>query len=185
MTVTKLMTAEDLYLMGEDEGRFELIEGELREMAPAGEEYGEIGLGIAARIWGHAREHRLGTAYNSATGFILRRDPDLVFAPDASFVRAGRLSVNRDKRKFIEIVPDLVVEVISPSESPGDISNKVARYLDAGVRLVWVVYPENRMIGVYRADRTWETIQLDGTLDGEDVLPGFSLPLSELFDQES
>lgn len=181
MATTQLITADDLLLISEAEGRFELIEGELHEMPPAGEEHGEVGLGIAARVWMHVQEHSLGTAYNSETGFIISRNPDVVLAPDVSFVRAGRLPADRDRRKFIEVSPDLVVEVISPSEHPGDVTNKVQRYLNAGVQLVWVVYPQQRSVAVYRADRTWDSLQGDDSLDGADVLPDFTLPLAELF----
>jgi Uma2 family endonuclease len=184
MATTKLITAEDLLLMSEDEGRFELLEGELHEMPPAGEEHGEIGLDIAARIWIHVKDNLLGTAYNSETGFILARDPDVLVAPDVAFVRAGRLPADRDRRKFVEVAPDLVVEVISPSEQPGDVTNKVQRYLDAGVQLVWVVYPAQQTVAVFKADRTWDTLHTSDTLDGADVLPGFTLPLGELFQIE-
>ena len=185
MATTKLVTAEDLLLMDQDKGRYELIEGELRERPPAGEEHGEIGLGIAARIWLHVREHQLGTVYNSETGFVLARDPDVLVAPDVAFIRSGRLPEDRDKQKFIETAPDLFDEGVSPSEQPGDITNKVQRYLDADVQLVWIVYPRQRTVAVFKADRTWDNLQSDAELDGGDVLPGFKLPLAELFGEKS
>lgn len=181
MATTKLTTAQDLLLMSEDEGRFELIEGELREMSPTGEEHGELAAILTSQLLIHAREHRLGTVYAAETGFHLSRNPDVVLAPDVAFVRAGRLPADRDRRKFVEVAPDLVVEVISPSEQPGDVVNKVQRYLNAGVLLVWVVYPQQRTVAVFKADRTWDTLQGDAELDGGDVLPGFKLMLSELF----
>jgi len=185
VTTTKLITAEDLFEVGEDGGRFELVEGVLQEKSLNGGQHGEISGIIAARIWLHAWGHRLGTVYAAGTGFYISRNPDVVLAPDVAFVHAGRLPEDRDRRKFVEVFPDLVVEVVSPSEQPGDVTNKVQRYLNAGTRLVWVVYPAQQTIAVFRADRTWDTLQGDAELDGDGVLPGFSLPLAEMFDEES
>jgi Uma2 family endonuclease len=181
MATTKLTTAEDLLLMSEDEGRFELIEGELREMPPTGEEHGELAAILTSHLLVHSRKHQLGTVYAAETGFFISRSPDVVLAPDVAFVRAGRLAADRDRRKFVEVAPDLVVEVVSPSEEAGDVTNKVQRYLNAGVQLVWVVYPAQQTVAVFRADRTWTTLHTSDTLDGADVLPGFKLNLSELF----
>ena len=185
MATAKLITAEDLLLMAEDEGRYELIEGELREMPPTGEEHGELSALLTSFLVVHVRNQRLGTVYAAETGFYISRDPDVVLALDIAFIRSGRLPEDRDRRKFIATVPDLVVEVVSPSEQPGDVTNKVQRYLDAGVHLVWVVYPQQRSIAVFKADRTWDNLQSNAELDGGDVLPGFKLPLAELFGEES
>jgi Uma2 family endonuclease len=182
MATTKLITAEDLFHMQEDEGRYELIKGELREMPPTGEEHGELSALLTGFLVVHVRQHHLGSVYAAETGFIVSRDPDVVLAPDVAFVRAGRLSADRDRRKYVEIPPDLAVEVISPSESPGDVTNTVKMYLDAGVQMVWVVYPRNKLISVYRADRTWDTFETGDQLDGGDVLPEFRLALTELFE---
>ena len=182
MATTKLITAEDLFLMEEDEGRFELIEGELRDMPPTGEEHGEISALLTSFLVIHARQHELGTVYAAETGFFMARNPDVVLAPDVAFVSAGRLAEDRDRRKYVDIAPDLVVEVISPSESAGDVSNKVQRYLNAGVRLVWVVHPQTRTVDVYRADRTWDNHEVGDELDGGTVLPEFKLLLSDLFE---
>ena len=181
MATTKMMTADDLFLMSRDDRRLELLDGALVERPLNNEEHGECSGAIAARIWLHVREHQLGAVYAAGTGFYISRNPDVVLAPDVSFVRAGRLPADRDRRKFIEVAPDLVVEVNSPSEHPGDVTNKVQRYLNAGVQLVWVVYPQQRSVAVYRADRTWDSLQGNASLDGANVLPGFTLPLADLF----
>jgi Uma2 family endonuclease len=180
-----MITADDLLLMSRDDCRLELLDGELVEHPFNNEEHGDCSGAIAATIWLHVRERQLGAVYAAGTGFFISSNPDVVLAPDVSFVRAGRIPEDRDRRRFIEVAPDLVVEVISPSEHSGDVTNKVQRYLNAGVQLVWVVYPQQRSVAVYRADRTWDSLQGDASLDGADVLPGFTLPLADLFTTES
>lgn len=176
------MTAEDLWELGESgSAGHELIRGELREMSPTGDEHGELSALFTARLWLHARQHKLGTVYAAETGFFIARDPDVVLAPDAAFVHASRLRADRDRRRFVEIPPDLVVEVVSPSDSASDVTDKVMTYLDAGVMMVWVVYPSRKVINVHIPDRTAKTLTIDDELDGGDVLPGFRLPVSELF----
>lgn len=182
MSTASNITDDALLVMDERDCRYELVDGALISRQFKTALSGEISATFCAKIWIHISDCALGTVCGAGTGVIFGRQPDTVLAPDVAFIRSGRLPADRDKRKFVETIPDLVVEVISPSERPGDISNKVTRYLDAGVQLVWVVYPDNRMISIYRANRTWESVQFEDSLDGEDVLPGFSLPLSELFD---
>lgn len=182
MATTKLMTAEDLWELGESgsAGR-ELIRGELREMAPTGDEHGELSASISWFLMLHVRQHTLGTVYGAETGFFIARDPDVVLAPDAAFVQAGRLHPERDRRKFVEIPPDLVVEVNSPSDSASDVTDKVMTYLDAGVRLVWVIDPHRRVITVYTPDRNGRILTTSDHLDGGDVLPGFRVSIAEIF----
>ena len=117
------------------------------------------------------------------SGFILRRDPDLVRAPDQAFVSQARLEANPPpERGYWELAPDLAVEIISPEDRAGEIEEKVRDYLQAGVRLVWLLYPLTRRAHVYAADGSVRVILEERELDGEDVLPGFRAPLAELFD---
>lgn len=114
MATTKLMTAEDLWQLDDSEHRYDLIRGELIQMSPAGAEHGELAMTIGGFLWSHARKHRLGKTYGAETGFILARDPDVVLAPDAAFVQAGRITSEMDETRFLEIAPDLVVEIVPP-----------------------------------------------------------------------
>lgn len=184
MATTKLMTAEDLFRMGEETDRLELIRGELQRMPPAGGEHGEIGVELTGHLWLHVREHRLGRTYSADTGFILERDPDTVLAPDVAFIRTERLPAKADRVGFLPVPPDLAVEVISPSERRGAIATKAGLYLSAGVRLLWLVRPRTRTIEVHRADGSHQTLHTGDALDGEDVVPGFHLPVAELFRDE-
>lgn len=181
MATTKLMTAEDLWLIDDDEHHYDLVRGELIKMPPAGGDHGEIGLGIAARIWNHVYQQKLGKVYNSDTGFILARNPDVVLSPDASFVRTDQVPPKEKHAGFLEVAPDLVVEVVSPSDRMNDVTGKVSLYLDAGTRLVWVVQPRFQTVTVHYPDRTTKTFTAADHLDGGDVLPGFRIDLAGLF----
>jgi Uma2 family endonuclease len=170
------MTAEELFELPADGMRHELVEGELRTMSPAGERHGWVALAIGSRIFEHAERRQLGRAYAAETGFLLRRRPDTVRAPDVAFVATHRLPA--PEPGFAEFVPDLVVEVVSPSDRASEVATKVAMWIDAGVRLVWVVDPQARLAAVHHPDGLVTVLREDGVLDGEDVLPGFRMPLA-------
>jgi len=180
MTVdARLMTAEELLEMPDDGNRHELVNGELLTMTPAGEEHGGIGLAIAARLWNHVQTHRLGKAYNADTGFVLRSSPDTVRAPDAAFVRADRVV---HLQQYFPGAPDLAVEVISPNDRYTEVEEKVREYLAAGSRMVVVIDPRRHTAIVHTPAAT-QRLSIDDTLDGADVVPGWRLPLRELFEE--
>jgi Uma2 family endonuclease len=174
------MTAEELLELPDDGMRHELVEGELRTMAPAGAEHGWVALVIGSKIFEHVERQGLGRAYAAETGFVLRRGPDTVRAPDVAFVAADRVPA-RAGEGFLEPAPDLVVEVVSPSDRASEVAAKAAMWLDAGVRLVWVVDSQARLAAVHHPGGLVTVLREDGTLDGEDVLRGFRLPLAPLF----
>jgi Uma2 family endonuclease len=174
------MTAEELLELPDDHMRHELVEGELRTMAPAGEGHGWVAMAIGSKVFDHVEQQRLGRVYAAETGFILRRRPDTVRAPDVAFVAADRLPAKG--RGFAELAPDLVVEVVSPSDRASEVAEKAEMWLDAGVRLVWVVDPQARLAAVHHPGGLVTVLRQDGVLDGEDVLPGFRLPLAPLFE---
>lgn len=175
----QFMTAEDVEQLRDTECRYDLIRGKLVEMAHAGGYHGEIAGGIVGRLWVHAHSNQLGTVYASETGFVLARNPDVVLGPDAAFIQRDR--VPERQQGYYEIAPDLVVEVVSPNDSNRYVTDKVMEYLDNGVKLVWIVDPERQIVTVYHADRSARIVTSDETLDGEDVLPGFSVQVAELF----
>lgn len=181
MTSTKHMTAEELLTMPDDGQRHELVKGRLVSMSPAGNEHSTVGSIVAHYLWTYVLEHDLGIVTGADGGFIIERDPDTVYAPDAAFVRAERLPPKDERRGYLELVPDLVVEVFSPSDRAREVAIKVRRYLEAGAQLVWVVFPATRTVEVHRPDGSRTTVGADDELDGEDVLPGFLLPIAKLF----
>ncbi len=180
MVSTTLLTAADLLEMPDDGVRHELIRGELTGMNPTGFHHLEIGGLLSRRMGTFAEQHGLGVVGGEA-GFVFSRDPDTVLAPDIVFVRADRLPPRDERQGFLALAPDLAVEILSPSDRAIEVNEKVVIYLQAGVRLVWIIDPRRRTVTAYAADRTARVLVEGDDLDGGDVLPAFRLPLTELF----
>lgn len=181
MATTTLMTADDLMKMPKDGWRYELIEGVLHRMAPGGMEHSGIGVNLLVPLGGFVRERRLGRIYGPDTGYFFQRHPDTVRAPDVTFVRAERLPGPNDLRGYSPVVPDLAVEIKSPNDTMAEIAERITFFLERGVSLVWAIYPRTRTVVVHRAGRDPLTLSEGDTLDGEDVVPDFRLPVAELF----
>ena len=179
-TTTKLMTAEELLQMPKDGYRYELMRGALRKMAPVGHMGGFYELRISSMLGVYVDANRLGRAYSSNTGFLLERDPDYVLAPDASFVRRERVEEVGESYGYFPGAPDFVAEVISPSDRYADVEDKVAEWLSAGARMVVVVNPRNRTVKVHTPDTAVTLTEAD-TLDGGDAVPGWQLPIADIF----
>lgn len=182
MAVEKtLLTADEFFRLPEDGQRHELVRGEVRTMPPAGGEHGLIAGVLFGHIYNHVRTNRLGYVFAAETGFRIERDPDTVRAADVAFVAAGRFPEGRPPVTFPDLAPDLVVEVVSPSDTAAAVEEKVQDWLRAGVRMVWVVYPATRSVMVYRSLSEVKVLTEDAVLEGGDVLPGFTYPLREVF----
>ena len=126
------------------------------------------------------RARALGTVAGAETGFRLRRGPDLLLAPDVAYISTERRSRVADPSSFAEIAPDLVVEVLSPRDAPAAVLRKVAAYLEAGVRSVWVIDAGAMALTRYAADRQAETFAGHEAVVVDPVLPGFVWPLADL-----
>lgn len=174
------LTAEELSYLPPEEGRSELVAGEIVREPPPGEEHGWLAAGLLGDLVLFVRARRLGRVY-SECGFVLGRDPDTVRAPDAAFVSAERVATVVRRGPYFEGAPDLAVEVVSPGDSRAEVASKVREYLAAGGRAVWVVDPRRRSITVHRADAAPHTLGTSDVLDGGDVLPGFRLPVRDVF----
>lgn len=181
-TTTRPMTAEELLNMPDDGFRYELIKGELRKMAPAGYEHGRIAASIAIRLGAYAKESGLGEVCIAETGFRLESDPDHVRAPDAAFVRRERAEAARGTPGFFPGPPDVAVEVISPSDSYTEVEEKVADWLGAGTLAVIVVDPRRRTVRVHRSPTIAVALTETDVLAVEDVLPGWGMPVREIFE---
>lgn len=182
----KLYTVEDLWeishLPGNDNKRFELDEGVLIEMSPAGGKHGGIANTFSSFIWNFVRQYKLGYVTAAETGYILFRNPngnDIVRAPDVGYVRADRLPDGLPD-EYIPLAPDLAVEVMSPNDKAEEIQAKVNQYLKYGTRLVWVAYPASQTVVIHTVSGSF-TVDENGTLDGGDVLPDFKLLVREIF----
>lgn len=177
MTQAQPMTAGELLHASYPDKRTELIRGRLVVREPAGGRHGSVAARVAFHLMAYVEQHDLGRVYAAETGFHIGREPDTVRAPDVAFVTRARLS-GPEPAGFPRLAPDLVVEVLSHDDHPGDVLRKVGDWLAAGTRLVWVIDTERGGARVYRADGTVTMVGDDGVLAGEDVVPGFRLPLA-------
>lgn len=172
---------EDLLTMP-DGNRFELVDGQLVERIMSMWSSYVAGR-VYKRIDSFCESHQLGWALPEGTTYqCFRDDPDKVRKADASFIARERMTAAQALEPgHARIAPDLAVEVVSPNDKHYEVKEKVQDYLDAGVRLVWVVDPENRVVEVHRAQKPGTIVHEQDALDGEDVLPGFRCPIAELF----
>lgn len=180
-TLTEKTTAADLERMPEDGFRHELVRGELRKMSPTDNEHGQIAATLTGLLFQHVRAHRLGVVYAAETGFRLTSHPDTVRAPDAAFIRQERIEEEGPQRGFWPGAPDLVVEVVSPSDNYTDVEEKVVDWLHAGTRMVVVVNLRQRRVTVHRSRADIQALGEGDELDGGDVVPGWRLAIAELF----
>lgn len=179
--VRHLVTAEELFALQDDTSRMELVDGEIVRIAPSGGGHGKVTFRTARALGDYLEVHPLGEGFGAETGFLLRRDPDLVRAPDAAFLSNERIPAGGIPDGYIPAVPDLVVEVVSPHDSAEYVQRKVQDWLDAGTRLLWLMYPRLRRIVVHAAGQPMRILSENDTLDGGDVLPGFSCRVAGLF----
>jgi Uma2 family endonuclease len=161
--------------------RYELVKGELIKMSPRGGKHGVLAIRIGMAIAQHVEANRLGEVFAAETGFILFTNPDTVRAPDAAFVSRERIPPGGIPEKFWPGAPDLAVEVLSPSDTLYEVDEKIEEYLEAGVRLVWIVNPRKRTVTIYSPGAEPRRLAEDEALDGRDVLPGFQYNLRRLF----
>ena len=171
-----LITADELLRLNLPDKRTELIRGRLVVREPAGGRHGYVAMRIALRIGAFVETNDLGRTYAAETGFHIESNPDTVRAPDVAFITKARVP-DVEPRGYPGWAPDLAVEVIAHDDHPAETLAKVAQWLGAGVRLVWVVDSERRTARVYRADGTEAVLGEADALDGEDLIPGFSCPL--------
>jgi Uma2 family endonuclease len=179
MTPPALMTADELLHVRIPDKRVELVRGRLVVREPAGLRHGRVVMDLARLLANYVGDRGIGRVYAAETGFTVARDPDTVRAPDVAFIRRDRLP-DPEPLGFPDLAPDLVVEVLSPGDRPGEILAKVADWLSAGTRLVWVVDPLRRVARVYRQDGSETIVAAERALEGEDVLPGFDCPLATI-----
>ncbi|MBI3797694.1 MAG: Uma2 family endonuclease [Deltaproteobacteria bacterium] len=176
-----LMTAEELFELPGDDYKYELVEGELIRMAPTGGEHGVLTVRLGRLLDEYVEAHDLGIVCGAETGFVLRRTPDTVRAPDAAFIAKDRIPASGVPKTYWPFPPDVAVEVVSPSDRFDDVQTKVAEYLTAGTRLVWVVNPTTRTIFVYHSARDVQALGEEDELNGEEIIPGFRCSVRRVF----
>lgn len=177
----RYMTEADLMNLEDDSCRHELVAGMIVAEPFPTPRHDRVRWRVERPLRAHVEAGALGEVFGE-TGFVLARNPDTVRGPDLSFVSRERLS-NLDDARFFMGAPDLAVEILSPSNRRGEMHAKVADYLAAGARLVWVVDPKKRSVTVYRTLLAPRRLELNDTLDGEDVLPGLVIPIASIFER--
>lgn len=178
-TRTRPITAEELFAIPDDGCRYELVRGEIRKMAPAEGFHGKATMRVSVPLGSYVYQNELGEVYAADTGYRLA--PDHVLAPDLSFISRGRLEAIGEGLGYWPAAPDLVVEVISPSDHLTRVTEKVRDWLEAGTRMVVVVNSRQRNVTVHLPDQEPTTLSEEDTLDGDNVVPGWQMPVRDIF----
>lgn len=188
LATERLLTVEefeDMLPIRDEHGNehsYELVDGRLVPVTPPGFEHGRVCMCVARRLDAFVEAHGLGAVVINDTGFVLRRGPDTMRGADVAFVRADRLPPADMLDRGYRGAPDLAVEVVSPSDRAGEVAQKVHEYLAAGARLVWVLRPKRRSLTVHESGGASRVYRPGDTVSGGDVLPGFAVPVADLFD---
>jgi len=180
-TKAKPVTVEELWDLRDEPYRFTLINGELHRMAGAGGTHGALQIILGLHLGPFVYSRGLGRLYGD-TGFRLFPDRDTTLFPDVAFVRAERVPRGELEEGFLNLVPDLAMEIVSPTDYPKLLDEKLAAFMDAQTPCVWRLYPRSRSIRVFRPGREPVTLGREDILDGEDILPGFRIRVADLFE---
>jgi len=176
---SRLITGEELLAMG-DIGPCELIDGRIVPMVPTGAEHALIEMSLGGELRAYVASHGLGWVMGGEVGIYTQRDPDRIRAADIAFL-SRRRSPNAPGPGYLEMAPDLVVEIVSPSDSWQDVHRKIEEYFAIGVQWLWVVEPDNRAVRVYRSPADVGRLAEDDVLRGEGMLEGFEVSVREIF----
>lgn len=163
-------------------GRSELVRGEVRSLAPASGAHALVSGNVARLLSTYVKKKKLGLCFEDNTQFELPNVPATVRAPDASFVRTDRLPLGGHGGGWLSLTPDLAVEVLSPEVSATELDEKLADYRAAGTPLVWVINPNRRRVSVITATGPMKWLEESDTLEGADIVPGFSCKVSAVFE---
>lgn len=177
---TRLMTAVE-FLEQEFDASVELVRGEVHEMTRPGWRHGKLCLWLGSRILQWCEQKQAGFVFSNDTGILTERNPDTLRGPDLFYVSQERLAGRPLPEGVpVDLVPNLCIEVLSPSDRRGDVLTKVAEYLKAGVSEVWVVDPEYALVQLFRDDAPDRQYTVEETLVSRE-LPEFSLNIRDLF----
>ncbi len=161
--------------------RWEVVRGRLHELPPANFKHGVVAGRLFAILYQFVESQKSGYVLMAETGFILSEDPLTLRAPDVAFVRREKVPEGDLPEQFARFAPDLVAEVLSPSDTYSSLAEKVSDWLQAGVQTVWVVDPSDRTISIHRANRPVQVLGVDDTLSEQELLPGFECKVSDIF----
>jgi Uma2 family endonuclease len=178
MKLDRRATIEDLMLMPEDGQKYELVDGEI-VVSPTGYRHSAVGMRIGYLIQRYLDEHPIGEVAGSDLGVVFENGD--LRSPDLTFVRKEKVPTGEAHERFLEVVPDLVVEVLSPSDSMRFVGHKIGEFLECGVPIVWLVDPAQQAVTVYRSLTNTERYTVNDTITAEPILPGFSCAVSRFF----
>ena len=181
VATAKPVTVEELWELRHEPYRLALIDGELYRMPGAGGTHGLIAITCGGKLDSFVRPRRLGRVF-AETGFRLFPDRVTTLFPDVAFVRAERMLSPEQLDGFLRLVPDLAVEIVSPTDYPKLLDQKLAAYAEAGTPEIWVLRPRDQSVEVIRNGRTVALLGPEDTLFGGDLLPGFSIRVGDLFE---
>ncbi|MEX1094405.1 MAG: Uma2 family endonuclease [Planctomycetales bacterium] len=179
-TATTLMTADEFARLP-DTKPYELVRGELVEMNRPTFAHGRVCINIGYELESWARKCSAGMVVSNDSGVVTTRNPDSVRGPDVAFVRAERVPPRHLLKQWLDIPPDLIVEVLSPGDRWRAMVAKVGEYLESGVREVWIADPSRRELHIFRPDRAPVLVTDQEAVASESVLPGFSCRVGEFF----
>ena len=177
-----LVTGEEALALG-DIGPYELVEGRIVPMSPTADEHAGYESNFDEYIKAFVRQHKLGKVRVGEVGIYIRRNPDTVRAADVAFISNERYAQRKKKRGYLDVAPDLVVEILSPDDRWSDITQKLREYFSIGVKLVWAADPASRTVYAYRSLTDVREFKGTDSLPGDDVLPGFNVPVAALFEE--
>jgi len=180
-TTSDITSAAQLLATADDGNRRELVKGVLIVMSPAGGEHGRIASRILIRLGTHVEANNLGATFAAETGFLIETDPDTVRAPDAAFVSHEKMSTVDDTPAYLPLAPDLVVEVLSPSDTSSDVEAKVEQWLDAGSLIVLVADPKNETLRVYRSKSEIQVLHSGEVFSSGEVCKNWQLAVEDIF----
>lgn len=181
MVTTRTTTAADLYAMGSD-ARFELIQGELVSVSPASFKTNLVLGNMYFAIRSFVQSREMGYVSVAEAGFLVETNPDTVVAPDVAYIARDRMPKPIPDRGYLPVVPDLIVEVISPTDERHDIQTKKALFARIVVPLVWWIDPRREAASIHIPGQVIQTIDRTGQFDGGNVLPGFRMAFNDLLE---
>lgn len=160
----------------------ELVAGRIVSMTPTSPTHGRIEVNVAAALKQFLRTRDLGVVMAGEVGVFTGRNPDTVRAPDVLFLSHERDARRTSRHGFLDVAPELAVEILSPTDRPDQVRRKLGEYFAAGVRLVWVIDPAARTVRVHRGGGEPRSLACGEVLTGADVLPGFRMPVDDVFE---
>jgi Uma2 family endonuclease len=176
--IAHLLSAEEAFWLNPAE-RWELVEGRIVEVSPVKRRHGRILVRLARRLEEHVEAHGLGEVYGGDVGFILRRNPDTVRAPDLAFIRRARLPAVEEET-FSTVIPDLAIEILSPSDRWAEVEQKIVEYIQAGVTSVWVLDPSGNEVRIFHPGEAARVLGVAERISEPELLPGLELDISSL-----